>query len=330
MPKIRLCYYVEEKFRLIGTLKYMFGKDNNIKDDMAQDMLEKLVLENLKETRKRRRWGIFFKFIFLAYFVALLFIYFSPFKSNDSSLDKPYAAVINIHGVISADSDANSKSIISSLKQAFKDKKAKAVILDINSPGGSPVESDAIFQEIRYLEKENPDLKVYALCGDVCASGGYYIASATDKIYASKMSLVGSIGVVAGGFGFVDAMKKVGVERRLYTAGDNKGFLDSFSEQNLNQVADMEKMLGGLHNVFIDAVKEGRGDRLNLKEEKLIFSGMPFDGIQGKSLGLVDDYATMQSLLREIGVEDTVNYTVKKSVLEKLSDRMSMQINNKI
>ena len=293
-------------------------------------MMEKLAFQNLVEMRKQRRWGTFVKVLFLVYLIACLVLVFKDSGSGRDVTTKPHAAVVNINGVIADDADVNTKNITASLKEAFKDEHAEAVILNINSPGGSPVISDNIYQEIRYLESENPDKKVYAICGDVCASGGYFIASAADKIYANKMSLVGSIGVRAGGFGFVDGMKKVGVTRRLYTAGANKGFLDPYSPQSDEQVAEINKILSQTHTVFIDAVKQGRGDRINEKYSKEIFSGAPFDGVEAKQYGLIDDYGSMNSVLRTLKLEDTVNYTHKKSLLDKFTSRLGVELSTKL
>ncbi len=233
---------------------------------------------------------------------------------------------MKVDGIIASDSNANANLINKSLNKAFKDKDAKAIVININSPGGSPVQSDDIYQQIRYLQEQNPKAKVYAVCEDLCASGGYYIASAAETIYANKMSIVGSIGVRAGGFGFVEAMKKIGVTRRLYTAGKDKGFLDPFEPQNEAQVKDLEMMLTQTHEVFIDAVKQGRGNKIDLTQSDRIFSGLPFSGIEAKQLGLIDDFQSMDQIKRSLGAEAVVDYTQKEDIFERIATKMGLGV----
>ncbi|WP_119342692.1 S49 family peptidase [Facilibium subflavum] len=288
--------------------------------------LERIANAYLKEQRRSRRWRIFFR---LCWLVIVVFILVSIFKdySEKGPLPKSHIALIKLDGVISDDAVANAKRINESLENAFKSADTKAVFLQINSPGGSPVQSDEIYQQIRYLEQKHPKIPVYAICTDVCASGGYYVASAAQKIYANKMTITGSIGVRAGGFGFVDLMKKIGVERRLYTAGKDKGFLDPFEPQSASQVSEMEKMLSQTHEVFIDAVKAGRGDRLDKRAEDKLFSGMPFSGIQAKRYGLIDDFGSVTSVAREqFKGLPIIDYTQPLS----LTDRISKAFGNEI
>ncbi len=310
-------------------VKVLFGKDKvQTKEEVERSVLEQVALQSVKEQRAKRRWGVFFKSLF---FVYLLFVLGSVWKNNDASVSlsesKPHVGIVDLKGVIASDSDARANYINQSLTEAMKNKQTKAVIMRINSPGGSPVQSDEIFQHIRALEKEYPQKPIYAVCEDVCASGGYYIASAAKDIYANKMSIVGSIGVIAAGFGFVGAMDKIGVKRRLYTAGKNKGFLDPFSPQSPEQKADMDKMLAQTHEVFIQSVEEGRGDRLNLKEKDTIFSGLPFSGIEGKKLGLIDGFATVRQLAKDkMDLDEFVNYSRKRTFFEKVIGDLGGQV----
>jgi protease-4 len=304
----------------------MFGKEKEkSKEDIEKSVLEKVALQSVIEQRRKRRWGIFFKFAFLAYFIILLLLALKPFSNVDDKI-APHIALVKVDGIIADDSNANAKLINKSLNKAFKDKDAKAVVIEINSPGGSPVQSDDIYQQIRYLQEQNPKTKVYAVCEDLCASGGYYIASAAETIYANKMSIVGSIGVRAGGFGFVEAMKKIGVTRRLYTAGKDKGFLDPFEPQNETHVKDLEVMLTQTHEVFIDAVKEGRGNKIDLAQSDRIFSGLPFSGIEAKQLGLIDDFQSMDQLKRSLDAEAVVDYTQKEDIFERIATKMGLGV----
>ncbi|PID34003.1 MAG: S49 family peptidase [Thiotrichales bacterium] len=222
-------------------------------------------------------------------------------------------------------SEASADMVVGSLRNAFKHEKTKGVIIRINSPGGSPVQAGYINDEIRRLKAEYKDIPVYAVVSDICASGGYYIAVAADEIYADKASLVGSIGVRMDSFGFVEAMKKLGVERRLYTAGTNKGMLDPFSPENPVQVAHIDEMLDVTHQQFIKVVKDGRGDRL--KDSSEIFSGLFWTGETAVELGLVDGLGSTSYVAREIiGAEHIQNFTAEKDLLQRLSDRISASL----
>jgi protease-4 len=239
----------------------------------------------------------------------------------------PHIGIVDLSGIIADDSDARAGYVNQSLTQAFEAENTKAVIMRINSRGGSPVQSDEIYQHMRYLAKEYPDKPLYAVCTDVCASGGYYIASGAKNIYANKMSIVGSIGVIAAGFGFVGAMEKLGVKRRLYTAGNNKGFLDPFSPQNPKEKADMDRMLAQTHNVFIQSVEDGRGKRLDKKDHSVIFSGLPFSGLEAKKLGLIDGFETVRTLAtKKIGLDKYVNYSRQRSFFEKIVNDLGGQV----
>ena len=289
-----------------------------------QDVLTKLVFASLDEQKKAHRWSTFFKGIFAGYIFLILFLFMFPGSTKSGSeKNDSHTALIEISGVISADSDANADRIITGLRDAFDNEHVAGIVLRINSPGGSPVQSAYIYDEVIRLRELNPEIKVYAVIMDICASGGYYIASAADEIYANKSSLVGSIGVIMNGFGFVDTLKKLGVERRLYTAGENKGFLDPFSPSNKEQIAHAEKLLKNIHVQFITAVKEGRGSRL--KDEARIFSGLIWTGEQGRELGLVDEFGSASFVAREvIKAETIIDYTPRKSIQELFVDSLGV------
>lgn len=284
--------------------------------------LEKLLFDTLKEQRRKRRWNIFFKFLFLAIFLFLLFALW-PTSPNlpTTSKAKAHIGLVDIRGVIDDNSAASADNVTEGLQNAFEDKNTRTVILRINSPGGSPVQAAQIYNEIRYLRHQYPKTKLYTVCDDLCASAAYYVASASDDIYANPSSLVGSIGVLMDGFGFVNTMKKIGVERRLLTAGDHKGFLDPFSPEKTDEKLIAERMLANVHQQFINAVKQGRGTRL--KDNPELFSGLAWTGQEALSLGLIDGFGDLNSLSQElIKNKNIVDYTVKPGLLQQLSDRI--------
>jgi protease-4 len=284
-----------------------------------RDLLNRLAFASLAEQRRTRRWNIAFKFGMLTYLVVLLLLYL-PGQWFESDQDEPHTALVNVRGIISDGSDASADRIVSGLQAAFEDEQTKGVILRINSPGGSPVQAAYINDEVMRLRGEFPDIPLYAVIVDIGASGGYYIAAAADKIYANESSIVGSIGVIMNGFGFVDAMQKIGVERRLLTAGDQKGFLDPFSPTKSAEVEHVRKMLGQIHQQFIDTVRKGRGDRLSSDEE--LFSGLMWTGARSVELGLVDALGSSAYVAREvIGAETIVDFTPGRSYLEQLVRR---------
>ncbi len=294
----------------------------------AVEALKTIALETVKEQRRARRWGIFFKLFFVAYLVGTLFLFFGAFsgKGEDvlASADE-ITALVDVNGVIMSGAEASADMLVPGLRKAFEHEKTKGVIIRINSPGGSPVQAGYINDEIRRLREKYEDIPVYAVVSDMCASGGYYIAVAADEIYANKASLVGSIGVRMDSFGFTEAMKKYGVERRLYTAGSNKGMLDPFLPENDAQVAHVEDMLDVTHRQFIKVVKEGRGDRL--KDESEIFSGLFWTGETALELGLVDGLGSTGYVAREvIGAEKIINFTVQKDLIQRLADRVSASL----
>jgi len=298
------------------------------KEGWEREVLEKLAFASLDESRKARRWGIFFK-IFIGVYLIIVLLIMQSGSWGEKTLASRYTALVELDGEISAESNANADSIVKGLREAFEDKAAVGVILHANSPGGSPVQSAYIYDEILRLRKKYPDKLLYAVIGDVCASGCYYAVAAADKIYASPASIVGSIGVLMDGFGFVETMKKLGIERRLLTAGDNKGILDPFSPLDSKSRRHAQKMLDEIHVQFIDAVKQGRGAAL--KPNKEIFSGLFWSGAKAKELGLVDEYGSAGSVARDvIGAEEIVDYTVRENLIQRLAERFGMAMGRSV
>ncbi|NJM33028.1 MAG: S49 family peptidase, partial [Limnobacter sp.] len=278
----------------------------------------KLAAEALCEQRRRRRWGIFFKFVAVLYFGLLIATLYSDKLTDGLDESAPHVALVNLEGEIGPDGEASAKRINASLRAAFDNDSAKAVLLRINSPGGSPVQSALINEEMTRLRAAHPDKPLYAVVEEICASGGYYVAVAADQIYVSKASLVGSIGVIMNGFGFTGTMDKLGVERRLITAGENKGFLDPFSAPVPFQEEYARTMLADIHQQFIDAVKEGRGERLKNAPE--LFSGLVWTGQKGVELGLADGFGSVQSVARDVvKLEDIRDYTQEDSFAERFA-----------
>lgn len=301
----------------------LFNKDKTIQDDQQweRSVLEKVALASVVEQRRTRRWSIFFKLLLLSYIVAISIFTMSPLNEGGAMSRGPHTAVIDVKGIIVSGGEADADSIIKSLKNAIKDPNTKGIILRVNSPGGSPVQSSYVYEAIREIKKSNPDIPVHAVVEDLCASGCYYIASAADKIFVNESSIVGSIGVVMNGFGFTDTMKTLGVERRLYTAGEHKGFLDPFSDVNPSEQAHVQGMLNDIHAEFIKAVKSGRGERL--QENPDLFSGLVWAGSNSIQLGLVDAIGDVRSVAKnEIGEEKVVDFTVQQPFIEKLAKSM--------
>lgn len=287
--------------------------------EWQRDLIQKLATSSLAEQRRARRWGIFFKFLTFAYLVGILILY-TPGIDLDAVEHKRHTALVELKGVIAADKEANADNIATGLRDAFSNKNTAGVILRINSPGGSPVQAGYIYDEIRRLRKKYPDIPLYAVVSDICASGGYYVAAAADKIYADKASIVGSIGVRMDGFGFVGAMEKLGIERRLITAGEHKGFLDPFQPAKEADIAQVKTLLADIHSQFINAVRTGRGDRL--KETPDLFSGYVWTGEQAIDLGLVDELGSAGYVAREvIGAETIVDYTPQEDLFQKFSKK---------
>ncbi len=287
--------------------------------DWERRTLEKLVFASLDEQKAKRRWGVFFKTLGFVYLTLILVAFVD--WGTEASHQERHTALVNLTGVIDYKSGANAERMIESLQAAFKEKNVAGVVLRINSPGGSPVQAGLINDEIRRLRAKHPDIPLYAVVEDICASGGYFVAVAADKIYVNKASIVGSIGVLMDGFGFTGTMDKLGVDRRLLTAGNNKGFLDPFSPQNSGQVAFAQQMLDEIHGQFIDVVKAGRGNRL--KETPEMFSGLAWTGEQSLKLGLADDLGSVDSVARDvIRAEKVLDYTVKENIAERVAKRL--------
>ncbi|MFZ6672541.1 S49 family peptidase [Undibacterium sp. Xuan67W] len=289
-----------------------------------RELLQKLATESLREQRLRRRWGIFFKLLFLV-LILFSFYLFSDYRSAETENPGRHTALVDINGTIESEGNASAHAIIPALNRAFSDSGSIAVILRINSPGGSPVQAGMINDEILRLRKQYPQKKLYVVVDEMCASGGYYIAAAADKIFVNKASIVGSIGVLMDSFGFTGLMDKVGVERRLMTAGENKGFMDPFSPQTAKQKAFSQEMLNEIHQQFIDVVRQGRGKRL--KETPETFSGLFWVGSKAVEMGLADDFGTTASVARDvIEAEDIVDYTEKEGLPERVLKKFGASI----
>jgi protease-4 len=292
-------------------------------ESWERNALELLLLENLKENRKARRWRAIFRILVLIVLIGLITQLFDIRLPGTGASGK-HTALVSIEGEISPNSIANALDINSALSAAFESKEAVGVVLRINSPGGSPVQAGMINDEIKRLRVLHPEKPFYVVVEDVCASGGYYIAVAGDKILVDKASLVGSIGVVMGGFGFTGLMEKMGISRRLITAGTDKGMLDPFSKENPKQVEMVKKMLDEIHQQFIAVVKQGRGERL--KNDPEIFSGRVWNGEQALQLGLVDGYGTVDSVARDVlKTPDIVEYTLKENFAERVAKRFGAE-----
>ncbi|UMZ13845.1 signal peptide peptidase SppA [Pseudomonas sp. MPFS] len=301
-------------------------------DDKSWKLLEKTLLAGVQEQRRSRRWGIFFKLLTFVYLILALAL-FTPLMSMEKNAARggSYTAVIDVVGVIADKESASADNIVGSLRNAFDDPKVKGIVLRINSPGGSPVQSGYVYDEIRRLRALHKDTKVYAVISDLGASGAYYIASAADQIYADKASLVGSIGVTAAGYGFVGTMEKLGVERRTYTSGEHKSFLDPFQPQKPEETLFWQGVLDTTHRQFIASVKQGRGERLKDKEHPELFSGLVWSGEQALQLGLIDGLGSTSSVARDvIGEKELVDFTVQESPLDRFSKRLGTSMAERI
>ncbi len=286
-------------------------------------VLEKLALSAVQEQRRARHWSIFFKTLGFLYLVAMLVVFMGWYKKGEASISGEHTALVDLQGEISSNRESADK-IIEGLDAAFKDSKTKGVILRINSPGGSPVQAGQIYDEIKRLRAKYPKIPLYVVVDDMCASGGYYVAAAADKIYVNKASIVGSIGVLMDGFGFTGAMDKLGIQRRLLTAGKNKDFLDPFSPEVPAQVAYAKQMLQQIHQQFIAAVEAGRGSRLKLDTPGL-FSGLMWTGQDALKIGLADGYGSVDSVARNvIHAKDIVDYTPRNSLVDRFAQRFGV------
>ncbi|MDT8406691.1 MAG: signal peptide peptidase SppA [Methylococcales bacterium] len=287
-------------------------------------LVEQLAFAAIAEQRRARRWGIFFKLLLALYLLAIFIMAVYPKLGSDWPISESgpgHSAVIHINGVIAQNEKANADAIIDSLHAAVKDPNTKGIILAINSPGGSPVHSDWIYRAIRAIKQKHPDLPLVSVVGDICASGGYYIASASDRIYVNPASIIGSIGVVMNSFGFVDTLAKLGVERRVLTAGEHKALMDPFSPTDTFETEHMQRMLGQVHQQFIDAVREGRGKRL--KETPDLFTGLVWTGTEGVALGLADDYGNIRDVAENvIGAKKRIDFSPKQDLFERLSGKI--------
>lgn len=293
------------------------------KPGWERETIEKLLFASLKEQQSARRWKIFMRLLWLATLGAVAWFVYNA-ENVSTSITTPHTAVIEIRGEIASGAEASAVNVLSSLALAFDDPGAQAIVLLIDSPGGSPVQAGIINDEITRL-KALHNKKVYAVVEETCASAAYYIAAAADEIYVDKASLVGSIGVLMDGFGFTGLMDKLGIERRLMTAGENKALLDPFSPQDANQRAYIQTMLGEIHTQFITVVKQGRGDRL--KETPEMFSGLVWSGQQAVTLGLADGLGSLDFVAREIvKAEDIVDYTQRENLGLRLAKRFGASV----
>lgn len=287
-------------------------------------VITKLAQASLNEQRRARRWSIFFKFLVFAYITFVLFMFTEPDIST-AKIAQKHSALVELQGIIADDETASADNIVSALRNAFEDEQTEGVILRINSPGGTPVQAGYIYDEIVRLREKYPDTPLYAVVSDMAASGGYYVASAADEIYASQSSIVGSIGVRMDSFGVVDAMEKLGIESRTLTAGENKALLDPFSPINEKAKQHLQAMIDEIHQQFIDAVEKGRGDRL--KEFDDLYTGLIWTGKEALAFGLIDNFGSASYVAREvIGAEDIVEYSVEVDVLERLVDRLGASV----
>jgi protease-4 len=285
--------------------------------------LERIALRALDEQRRARQWSILFKLLWFTLFflVVAAALGWIGGGAKEPARTGKHTALVELKGVIGVESKASADKMIAALASAFKDRNTQGVVLRINSPGGSPVQSGYINDEIRRLRALHPAVPLHVVVQDLCASGGYYVAVAADRIYVDKASLVGSIGVIMGGFGFTSAMEKIGVERRAYTAGENKDFLDPFAPENPVHKEHANRMLGEIHEQFIQVVRQGRGKRL--KDSPEIFSGLVWTGARAVELGLADGFGSLESVARDvIKAEKVVDFTPEDNYLEQLSRRL--------
>ncbi|RMX06516.1 S49 family peptidase [Corticibacter populi] len=289
-----------------------------------RSVLEKLAFASLKEQRARRRWNILLRFLFLAYLVFLAWLFLSRTQWTSEPARGLHTAMVNIQGVIAEDKPASARYLLPALRAAFEQSQSQAVLLNINSPGGSPVQAGIVHDEILRLKAKHGK-PVYAVIGDAGASAAYYIAVAADRIYVDKASLVGSIGVLLNGFGFTEAMDRLGVERRLLTSGEHKGFLDPFSPMQASDVEHAKQMLRQIHQQFITVVREGRGERL--KESPEMFSGLFWTGEESIQLGLADAYGSVHSVARDVvQAEKLIDYSYKRNLADQLANRLGASL----
>jgi len=295
-------------------------------NNWERETLERLVFATVREQRAARRWGIFFKLSFLVLAFFSIWAYFDfNFGTSDIDALGRHTALIEIDGAIDDEGSGAADTVIPSLNKAFSDPGSAAVVLRINSPGGSPVQAGIIVDEIQRLKRGYPNKPLYVVVDEICASGGYYIAAAGDKIFVNKASIVGSVGVLMDGFGFTGLMDKLGVERRLLTAGENKGFLDPFSPQSDKQKQHALAMLNEIHEQFIAVVRAGRGKRL--KENPEIFSGLYWTGAKAVEMGLADGFGTVDTVARDVvKAEDIIDYTAHEGLPERVLKKFGASV----
>lgn len=296
-------------------------------ENWSRDMLARVALAGVAEQRRARRWGIFFKSLGFAYLIAILLMFAPGLWERGAGLADAHVALVNIEGVIAPGADSNADDIIAGVREAFEDDNTRAVVLRVNSPGGSPVQSDLIYREVRRLQGERDNVPVYTVIEDLGASGGYYVAVAGERIFANQSSIVGSIGVrFAGGFGFVEALERLGVERRVHTAGGSKDFMDPFLPERPEQVAHLQALLDSIHGEFISAVRDSRGERLQ-GEPSYLFSGLMWTGQRALELGLIDGFGDHRYVARElVGVDRVVDFSRQRSLWERLASSAAAQL----
>lgn len=299
--------------------------DSNGKTDY-ETIVQRLAFAAINEQRRSRRWRIFFLFLFFGYITIVgILLMDSGGSGRQTSDEGKHTALVKMPGIIAIGEKSGAETVIAGLESAFKHEETAGVILEINSPGGSPVQSAYIYDEIKRLRQKYESIPIYVVVGDIAASGGYFVAAAADRIYVNKSSLVGSIGVRMDNFGFVELMKKVGIERRLLTAGENKGLLDPFLPEDAGQKAHLQEMLNEVHRHFIEAVKQGRGERLSQQAD--LFSGLIWTGEKAIELGLVDDFGTTKSVARDvIKAETVIDFTPKSQLFDRIAERIGASV----
>jgi protease-4 len=293
---------------------------NESNGQWERELVTKLATAALKEQRRARLWGIFFKLLTFAYVTLILIMAVDWQGRTDLGGGKKHTAMVEVNGAIGPGTEASAEKVTTALQAAFKDKNTQGVVVRINSPGGSPVQSQTIYDEMRRLRTKYPDIPLYAVVEDICASGGYFVAVGADRIYVGKASIVGSIGVLMNGFGFTGLMDKLGVERRLITAGENKGMLDPFSPLDDKDKQHAQAMMKDIHEQFVGVVREGRGKRL--KETPELFSGLIWTGQKSIEMGLADGIGSLEFVAREVvKAEEIVDFTQKENLAEKFAKR---------
>lgn len=300
------------------------GRPTAAPGQWEREALSRLATAALAEQRRSRRWGILFKSLVLLYAFVVLFLFLNvePLLGERDDAAGPHVALVDIDGLIMKGGDADADRVATGLRRAFEHADTEAVVLRINSPGGSPVQAGMIYDEINRLRERHPDTPVYAVAGDIMASGGYYIAAAADDIYVNRASVVGSIGVIFGGFGFDEAIERLGIERRVYASDENKALLDPFLPENERHVEHMRGLIAEIHGQFIEAVRSGRGDRLAGDEDEL-FSGLVWTGVGAVERGLADDMASTGQVARDIvGIDNIREFTAQRPFIERLTERM--------